>query len=58
MENRNLKEDSYAKKVGLERDGDTWKLNPRNDMGFVDMNSNWAKLRVNAPVVAPEWYKY
>lgn len=54
MANRNFKEDSYAKRVGLERDGDAWKLNPRSDIGFIDMKSNWAKLRMNAPIVAPD----
>jgi hypothetical protein len=48
----------YAKKVGLEKDDKDpkakWKVASRTDIGFVDVESRWAKIREASILIAPE----
>ena len=52
------KEYKYAKKVGLEKDDKDpkakWKVAARTDIGFVDVESRWAKIREASILIAPE----
>jgi hypothetical protein len=52
------KEFKYAKKVGLEKDSNDpkakWKVAARTDIGFVDVESRWAKIREASILIAPE----
>ena len=54
----NSPEYKYAKKIGLERDEKDpkakWKVASRTDIGFVDVESRWAKIREASILIAPE----
>lgn len=54
----NSPEYKYAKKIGLEKDENNpkakWRVASRSDIGFVDVESRWAKIREASILIAPE----